>query len=184
MTTDAELVRQARDGDDDALETLLRRYQDPLYGYLLRMLKNRHDAEETAQATFVIAIRALSRYREQGHFKAWLFRIAHREALRVLRRSKRTREILEQGEDSAHGDEWIDPLPQPDEAAQAGESRRKLEKALGALPFAEREVVLLRMKEDLTFKEIAELTGSPLGTALGRMRNALKRLREMMETYE
>lgn len=183
MITDAELVRQARRGDDNALEMLLRRYQDPLYGYLLRMLKNRQDAEETVQAAFLIAIRSLSRYREQGRFKAWLFRIAHREALRVLRRTKRRREIFEQGADSTV-DEGIDPQPQPDEAAEAGEKRQRLETALGTLPAVEREVVLLRMKEDLTFKEIAKLTGCPLGTALGRMRNALRRLREMMEDDE
>ncbi len=184
MIADAELVRAARNGDDDALEKLLRRHQDSVYGYLLRMLRNSHDAEETTQAAFVIVIRSLPRYREQGHFKAWLFRIAHREALRVLRRAKRTRELEEPQDGSAPPDELIDPLPRPDEAAEALERNRRLETALGALPAVEREVVLLRMKEELTFREIAELTGCPLGTALGRMRNALKRLRGILETPE
>ncbi len=181
MITDADLVRAARDGDEDALGTLLRRHQDSVYGYLLRMLRHTHDAEEAAQTTFAIAIRALPRYREQGRFKAWLFKIAHREALRILRHSKRLSSLDEQADDATLPEQLVDPLPRPDEAADASDTNRRLEIALGDLPAAEREVVLLRMKEELTFREIAALTGCPLGTALGRMRNALRRLRETLK---
>lgn len=67
---------------------LLRRYEKPIYGYLVRMLAGHHDAEDITQQVLVRAIRGLPRYRDKGHFKAWLFRIAHREGIRAIRKRR------------------------------------------------------------------------------------------------
>jgi len=159
---------------------LLRRYEGDVYGYLVRLLGNRHDAEDAAQNAFVSAVRSLPRYRERGTFKSWLFRIAHREGGRVLRRRRRSRESV-----GLHGAEALDAMPAdldtPDCDLLSREDVVRVRAALERLPNKEREVVVLRAFSELTFKEIATATGCPIGTALARMRRATGRLRKWLQ---
>jgi len=159
---------------------LLRRYEGDVYGYLVRLLGNRHDAEDAAQNTFVGVVRSLSRYRERGTFKSWLFRIAHREGTRVLRRRRRSHEHL-----GLHGAAALDAMPSdaatPDCDLISHEDAARVRAALERLPDKEREVVVLRAFSELTFKEIATVTRCPIGTALARMRRATQRLRKWLE---
>lgn len=170
----AELVRAARAGSDEAVETLFRAFEQPLFRYLYRIVNNQQDAEDALQQTFIRAYRGLPAYREQGQFKAWIYRVAHREGLRTIRKRKRRRE----GEAPTALPEPADPRPVPGEALMAKDRLRRLEALIQALPEAEREVVHLRLGEEMTFREIAEVTGCPLGTALSRMKQATQRLRE------
>ena len=177
MHTDADLIDQWRSGKDAAaLEALLRRYETRIYSYLLRMLGNQHEAEDAAQEAFIRAVRQLPRYHEQGHFRAWLFRIAHREGLRIIQRRPRTQPI----DTDAPAPERSPDRP-PDDQLVLRDDIAHLEHAIARLPEVEREVVLLRTKQDLTFREIAEIQDCPLNTALARMHRALARLREWLK---
>jgi len=178
MERDAELIRRWRAGADAALATLLRRHERAVFGFLHRLLGDRHEAEDAAQETFLIVVRKLRGYRERGHFKSWLYRIAHREGLRALRRRRARDGTVEriacdpvERAGSARG---------PSEQLAREEEMARLEHAIGRLPALEREVVLLRVHQELPFKEIARVQGCPLNTALGRMHNATRRLRDLL----
>ena len=183
MESDAELVSRWRDGDRPSLEMLLRRYESDIYGYLVRLLGNRHDAEDAAQNAFVNAVRSLPRYRERGTFKSWLFRIAHREGGRILRRRRRSRESV-----GLHGPAAEAAMPvdrtTPDSNAMSHEDAVRVRAALERLPAREREVVVLRTYTGLTFREIAAITACPINTALARMHRATGRLRAWLELEE
>jgi RNA polymerase sigma-70 factor (ECF subfamily) len=179
MDTDAELVGRAKTGNEKALEELLRRYQDRIYNYLLRMLGNHADAEDVTEEACVKVIRSLHRYSERGRFKSWFFRIAHREGLKNLRaRRARTGAFAE---DEAASLAVADTAPDPHEQAVSREAVSRIEQAVSALPPAERETVALRVYADLPFKDIARVMGCSINTALGRMRNANIRLRRTLD---
>ncbi len=177
-TMEQELVRQARQGDRAAAERLLTLCRDKVFGYLLRMLRNRDLAEDAAQETLIRVLRGLDRYKEQGTFTAWLFHIARGEGLRAAKQQSRNGSPGNgpRLEDVAANME--DPGPTPLEQAQQREQARQLEAALAKLPDQEKEVALLRLTQGLAFKEIAGITQSPLNTVLSRMRRATAKLRK------
>ena len=133
------IERFLRSGDLDAAEELLGRYEQELYNYLRQMLRHSQDSEDAMQEAFARALRALPRYREESHFKSWLFRIGHNE-----------------------------------------ERAKALHAAIELLPDHQREVIALR-QNDIPFKEIAAITGAPIGTVLARMHKAKHRLRTLLE---
>ncbi len=176
---DSGLVERARGGDLYALDIVLRRYENKIFSYLCRMLGNRQDAEDATQETLMNAHHALKKYREQGQFRSWIYRIAYREGLRMIRTRKRlpTKEtdlssVIEKGLES------MDTAPWPNTQLQHTERVEALEQALNQLPDIERHVILLRIQSDLTFQEIATVTKSPINTVLGRMRNGTLRLKK------
>ncbi len=178
---DPALVRRfCDDGDREAAAELLGKYERALYNYLWQMLRHTQDCEDAIQNTFAKALRALPRYREQSHFKSWLFRIGHNEAIDAIRRRKRT-VADEAPEEHAAADPLARQVPTASEELERGERTDALREAVTKLPDAEREVLLLRLQGDVPFKEIAKVTGSPLGTVLARMHNAKKRLRPLLE---
>lgn len=177
MRTDEALVHEARNGDRGAAETLFRRYQDKIYGYLLRMTRNRDLAADATQETFIRGFKGLAKYEEKNRFKSWLYRIAHNEGNRILARQS--------GQPDTGVDETIigtipDTSPQPGESYAQAQLTMSLQQALRLLPAEMQTVVHLRVREDLSFREIAEITGVPLNTTLGRMHNAKKKLKELM----
>ncbi|MEM8955255.1 MAG: RNA polymerase sigma factor [Verrucomicrobiota bacterium] len=184
---EAELIQRFQnDRDLSAAEALLTGYENRLYQYLYRVLGHRQDAEDALSETFGKALRGLEKYEERCQFKSWIFRIAHHEAINVIRRRERVvvqeepAKILEEsGAGGGVGGEarFLERL-------MTKERLEQLRRAIPRLPVAEREVLLLRMKSELSFKEIAEVTDSPLNTVLGRMHNAKKRLRELILEQE
>jgi len=181
MNSDAELTRRAQEHDDNALEQLLRRYEERIYGFLLHMIGNPHDAEDASQEAFVKVVRALPRYREQGHFRSWLFRIAYREGLRVIRRRATSRLVfLDPDVPPGKTAESAGTAPSPADLLEREEGRQAIERAIAELPRREREVVTLRLHAQLSFKEISEILRSPLNTTLGRMRSGCLRLRKKL----
>ncbi len=159
------------------MTTLLRQWNDPVFGFLLRSLRNRADAEDAAQETFVRIVKGLPKYEHRGRFRAWLFQIARNQAAATAKRRKRIGE-RELGTEP----EQLGALASEEDGdLEDVERSALLRRAIEGLPEAEREVVLLRLDEDLKFREIAVRTGAPLNTVLGRMRNATRRLREQLE---
>ncbi len=141
------------------------------------MLRQTHDAEDAMQETLIKALRALPRYREENHFKSWLFRIAHHEVVNTIRR--RQRQELHEEPPGANRAETGNPF-----GAHRLEGRERavhLQQAIEALPESERQVVLLRIQQELSFKQISEVLDAPLGTVLGRMHAAKQRLKATLD---
>ena len=179
---DRELIAAWADGSDAALETLLRQYQTRIYSFLLRMLRSPHDAEDAAQEAFIRAARKLDRYDvKKGTFKSWIFQIAYREGLRMAQKRKRlplNESVWQDADGEGKAPEAVDPSPLPASGMMDAERAAWVAQAVDTLPEAEKQVVLLRTYSGLRFREIADVMGCPLNTALGRMRNASARLRE------
>lgn len=180
--SDYELAKLYEQGKDEAFDELLKRYQGQVYTYLLFLLKNETKAEDFLQETFthvIIAIRN-HKYQTTGKFGAWLIRIAHNlvidhsreaETNRVSTHDEFSQSILNNvrlSEDSHEG-KFIE-----DQEAE------RLKELLNFLPDVQKEVVLMRYYEDMSFKEIAEATGVSINTSLGRMRYALINLRKLI----
>lgn len=159
------------------MHRLLTPWNDPIFGFLLAALRHRADAEDAAQETFIRVVRGLPRYAHRGEFRAWIFRIARNQA--ALTATRRHRVVArETGVEPEELNAF--PAAENDDVLVAAERAAELRAAIATLPAAEREVVRLRLDDDLKFREIAGRTGAPLNTVLGRMRHAAHRLRELL----
>ena len=178
---DAELVAAALGGSEEAFHQIVERFQRPVFSLIARMVGDPATAEDLAQETFLKAFRRLATYDPERRFSSWLFKIAHNTALDALRRPGL--EPLSLDEPVEPGGEAPEPPADPraeDPLArtlfrQAGEA---LEQAVAGMRPAYREILVLRFVEGLAYEEIAEVTGSPLGTVkvhLFRARQELAR---------
>lgn len=164
--SDAELVRGARDGSEDAFRRLLERHGPPLYRMLVRLTGQTADAEDLYQEATLRAARGLAGWREEGSFPAWLFTIARNLHLDGCRRRR--------ADETPLTGDLPDPRPT---SAGGGAAERELALALESLSPKLREVFLLRHYGERPFKEIAAILGLPLGTVLARMSYAVRELR-------
>jgi RNA polymerase sigma-70 factor (ECF subfamily) len=149
------------------------------------MVRHREIADDLFQETFLRVIAAIRRergsYERQGRWLAWVMRIARNTALDHLRRRKKWRDVDSGDGEESYWDQVPDDVPVADERLNASQQAARLEACIARLPREQREVVMLRHDAELTFREIAEMTGVSINTALGRMRYALINLRKMME---
>ena len=160
---------RAQRGDATAFAALMRRYQERIYRFLVRMTRSPDDARELAQETFLHAWQALPRWRPQARLSTWLFRIARNQALDLLRHARRL-EFLPI--DELHVDLLPTDTTTPESELQARQGMAALERALAQLPLAQREILLLRDIEDLSYEDIAEVLGIRLGTVKSRIARA------------
>lgn len=186
--TDEELVVHYLDkGDERAFGLLVDRHQERIFGYLMGMVRDRSIASDLFQETFLRAIQAMNRkrgsYEQQDRWLAWVMRIARNAALDHLRSRKKWQDVGAGDEDN--GATFWDRLPDeaPDSSALLNRADlwKEVEDAIEQLPPEQREVVVMRHQSELTFREIADLTGVSINTALGRMRYALINLRKLLE---
>jgi RNA polymerase sigma-70 factor, ECF subfamily len=177
--TDAELIQAWRDGRTWALTRLVERWRRPLYGYLLKYTGRPADAEDLFQDTWVRVLGALPRYEERQQFKSLLFTIASRLAIDHARLRGRHLQLHEEDDERAPlAERACAGLETCPEWSLAGRERGELlRRAIDGLPDAQRSVVLLRLEAGMTFQEIAEAQGAPLGTVLPRMHRAVKGIR-------
>jgi len=184
--TDEELVVLYSKGENQAFDTLLNRYQNRLYSYIYFIVKSSELAEDIFQETFVKAIITIKqgRYTENGKFPAWLTRIAHNLIIDNYRQEKNENVV-------SNDNSEIDLLNDMNlsegniEMEMINEQiHNDVRHLVELLPDNQREVVNMRFYQDLSFKEIAEVTGVSINTALGRMRYAILNLRRMAEEKE
>src|SRR5580693_7255862 len=177
-------IAQLRRGDLDALSTLLTRYQNRLYRYLLRMVRQPAEAEDLFQQTWLRVAEKIQQYDPRRSFEAWLFTLARNLAIDHLRRV-RPESLDEPIGDSAAGETAATRLPSHDrpplEGMLARERAQRLGVVLEMLPVVQREVLTLRFEEEMKIEEIAEVLGAPLSTVKTRLRRALERLRVILE---
>ena len=183
MLTDDMLVARYTEGDNKAFDELLARYQGKLFNYIYFIVRNQEVAEDIFQETFVKAITTIQqgRYTASGKFGAWLTRIAHNMIIDGYRQERNENTI---SNDETEVDLFNDADLCDDniETQMVNEQTlRDVRRLLDALPDNQREVVYMRFYQDLSFKEIAEITGVSINTALGRMRYALMGMRRIAE---
>jgi RNA polymerase sigma-70 factor, ECF subfamily len=170
--SDAQLVRRVLDGDVEAFAPLVDRYHDRFARYAVRMIGDREDAEEAVQDAFLRAFHALDRYREEERFGGWLFRILVNQCRSVVAKRQRRAELLAAAR-------W-DPPAAAALPGEDGELREELDRALAELPADAREAVLLRFAEELTYEEMATITGSGVSALKMRVQRACARLRSLL----
>ncbi|WP_319609416.1 sigma-70 family RNA polymerase sigma factor [Oceaniferula marina] len=183
---DVELVRKAQQGDMRAFDQLVSKHRGKIYAMIRNMVKNDADAWDLSQEAFIKAWRALPKFEARARFSTWLFRISHNVVYDWLRK----RRIESEGElnDEVLDASRIDPgaatspslAERPDEAMQREELRQHIHAAIGNLSPDHREVILLREVQGLDYKEIAEATGSSMGTIMSRLHYARKKLKQLL----
>ena len=175
--TDRDLVSTAGAGLEGGFEELVRRYQRPISAYVYRMVGDYEAALDLTQEIFIKVYGSLSRYRSEFKFSTWIYRIAHNSAVDYLRKSSGRERSLVNGTES---DQYDLPIESgslsPEQESEREERRLEIESIVRSLPAAYRELIVLRHSQDLTYEEIVEVTGLPLGT----VKNRLFRAREMM----
>lgn len=174
---DGDLVARAIAGREESFEELVRRYQRPIAAYVYRMVGDYEAALDLTQEVFIKVYNSLSRYRSEFKFSTWIYKIAHNSAVDHLRRySSREQSLVSEFE----GEQRELPVESrslsPERESERAERRAEIEQVVRQLPPAYRELVLLRHSHDMSYDEIAEVTGLPLGT----VKNRLFRARELM----
>lgn len=178
--TDAELIHAYQQGNEQALATLIDRHKDKVYTTLFMLVKDKYLAEDLFQDTFLKIIKTIKdgRYSEQGKFLPWAIRVARNLCMDYFRKARQNVAItLPDGQDISCLLGNFELASDEMERKQVHDSVRKL---VESLPDEQREVIVLRVYADLSFKEISKLTGVSINTALGRMRYALINLRKII----
>lgn len=171
--TEGELIARAQGGDHRAFAALVRRHQDRVFRFILRLVDVRDEAMDLTQETFMKAHQALPGWRPEAQFRTWLFRIAHNSALDVLRRRKHVEFVSIDDLPAGEQDHAVpDPARRPDERLADRQSIELLERTLRELPAEHREILLLREVEDMSYTEIAATLGIPEGTVKSRIARA------------
>jgi len=179
---DALLVKNYMDGDENALAVLIKRHQSKIYGFIYSKLSDRDVADDVFQDTFMKVIKTLksNSYNEEGKFLPWVMRIAHNLIVDHYRKNKKMPMLRETEEFSIFS--ILTDSSQNIEGQMITDLIEKdLQRIVEELPADQKEVLMMRLYQDLSFNEIAELTNVSINTALGRMRYAILNLRKIIE---
>lgn len=174
---DLELLTRYRAGDPNALDALIEQYRRPLYGFILNMTNRPGDADDVFQDVWLRALRNMDKYENHG-FLSWLIRIARN--LIIDRFRKRQPEVSyeqENEEGCSMEDTLADHRRGPDDNLAIDDMALSIRNAVGELPEDQKEVFLMRIEAELTFKDIAIIQGVSINTALARMQYALTKIR-------
>ena len=179
---DAVLVKNYISGDESALASLIERHQSKIYGFIYSKVNDRDLSDDIFQDTFIKVIKTLKTksYNEEGKFLPWVMRIAHNLVVDHFRKAKKM-PFQRETEEYSIFNYMTDNAPTIESQMINEQVEVDLTRLLDELPDDQKEVLVMRMYQDLSFKEIAELTGVSINTALGRMRYALLNLRKIIE---
>ena len=182
VKSDKELIERYQDGDVHSFELLIGRYQKQVYSYILTLVKDKQLADDVFQDTFVKVIQTIKSkgYKDDGRFVQFAMRIAHNLVIDHFRKENRISTVESSSEDY----NYIDNVPITDASVEQGmivdQVHSDLHRMIAFLPDEQREVLRMRIFDDMSFKDIADITNVSINTALGRMRYALINLRKMM----
>ena len=182
--TDSTLVSNYIKGDELALEVLIKRHQQRLFSFIYSKVKDKDITEDVFQDTVIKVIRTLKKgnYNEEGKFLPWVMRIAHNLVIDYFRKSNRMPAFNNTDEFnifSVIGDGSLNAEKQIIQEQIFAD----VKELINELPDEQKEVLIMRMYKDMSFKEISENTGVSINTALGRMRYALINMRKLIEKY-
>ena len=171
---DAALIGRVLDGDVDAYAVLVARYRDRFLRYAVHMLGNREDAEEVLQDAFVRAYRSLAQCQDRARFNSWFFQIVVNRCRTAARRRQKCERMLVHDEAALHG-------VVEDHPAERAAWREEIARALARLDADHREAFLLKYVEELSYREMAEITGCGISALKMRVKRACDRLRDLLE---
>ena len=179
--SDSILVENYIGGDESSLEKLIRKHKSRIYNFIFSKVLNRDIAEDIFQDTFIKVIKTLKRgfYNEEGKFLPWIMRIAHNLVIDHFRRNNRIPKF-ESNNDYDIFQNLSDPSLNAEKSIIKDQVSGDLQVLVEELPSDQKDVVIMRLYRDMSFKEIAENTGVSINTALGRMRYAIINLRKMI----
>lgn len=179
--TDNELIASYQSGNEHALRTLIARYEKRLFSYIMLSVKNKELAEDIFQDTFIKVINTIrsGNYHEEGKFFQWIMRIANNLKIDHYRKMQRMPMFDSNGEFDI-----FEVLSAQEDSVEQKLIREQiysdLQRVIEYLPEEQKEVLVMRIYQDYSFKEISEFTGVSINTALGRMRYALINLRKLI----
>ena len=179
--SDSILVENYIGGDESSLEKLIRKHKSRIYNFIFSKVLNRDIAEDIFQDTFIKVIKTLKRgfYNEEGKFLPWIMRIAHNLVIDHFRRNNRIPKF-ESNNDFDIFQNLSDSSLNAEKSIIKDQVSSDLQVLVEELPSDQKDVVIMRLYRDMSFKEIAENTGVSINTALGRMRYAIINLRKMI----
>ena len=181
--TEADLIRRCARGDEDAYRELVERLEKPLVAFIRRYVVEENLAEDLFQETFVRVVKTLGTFRPEASLTTWIFTIARNLCLDHLKAKKRHREVSMDAGETGDGSRDADfrevlrsPQGEPGGLAEDQEEGARLRKAIGELPEAKREALVLRVFSGLSYAEIARITDAPVGTVKFRVHDAVQEL--------
>ncbi len=180
--TDNELIARYMEGDESALKTLIQRHEKKVFSYIMLSVKNRELAEDIFQDTFIKVINTLrsGNYKEEGKFIQWVMRIANNLKIDYFRKQQRM-PVFEGNGDFDIFDLINGSDPSAEQKLITEQIYAEITSLVKLLPAEQREVLEMRIYQDISFKDIAEITNVSINTALGRMRYALINLRKIIK---
>jgi RNA polymerase sigma-70 factor (ECF subfamily) len=181
--SDEELMLNYQRGEALAMDEILKRYKNPVYGFALRLLANSAEAEDIAQEVFMRVHKFRDNYRPSGKFRSWVFSIAHNLCVSSLRKRKW---LVIWPRNKENPDELMDfqsPDPSPDEQASNNEVSNAVKTCIQELPFLQKEALILREYQNLDYDEIGKILHRPLGTVKTLIYRARQNLKEKLLPY-
>ena len=184
LITDAVLVSNYIKGDESALSVLIKRHKQKIYSFIYSKVFDRDVTEDVFQDTFIKVIRTLKlgKYNEEGKFLPWVMRIAHNLVIDHFRKNNRMPKF-----DNGHEFNIFSVISDSSLNAEKTMIKTQVEedvkRLIEELPEDQKQVLVMRMYNDMSFKEISENTGVSINTALGRMRYALINLRKVIDKH-
>ena len=181
MTDEKLIIKKAAQGDSQAFEQLVLAHEDRVYNLCLRMTGNPEDAADLAQEAFIKAWRGLSFYKFEASFSTWLYRLTSNVCIDFLRRRKRRDEVsLTTQDEQPEQIELPDLAPSPEEQMQTKQLRQAVASAMEQLEEEFRMVLTLRVVEELSYEEIAQIMDLKVGTVKSRLARAREKLRKIL----
>lgn len=183
---DQELIDRYVNGNEDCLRMLINRHKSQIYSSIYLLVKDEYLAEDIFQETFLKVVNTLKqgKYQEQGKFVPWVMRIARNLVIDHFRKSNKLPVITDQ-----EGYNFLENLDVKEDSNReedmiTEQSKERIKHLIQRLPEKQKEVLVMRHYAELSFKEIADITGVSINTALGRMRYALNNLKKIMEKHQ
>jgi RNA polymerase sigma factor (sigma-70 family) len=182
--TDAVLVSAYMQGNESALCELITRHKQRIYSFIYSKVHDRDVSEDIFQDTFIKVIKTLKRgaYNEEGKFLPWVMRIAHNLVIDHFRRNNRMPKFENSGDFNIFS-VLSDSSLNAEKSMIKGQIESDVRRLIEELPEDQKEVLVMRIYKDMSFKEISEQTGVSINTALGRMRYALINLRKVIDKH-
>jgi RNA polymerase sigma-70 factor (ECF subfamily) len=185
QSPDALLVQEYVAGNEEALSTLIKRHESRIYGFIYSKISDRDISNDIFQDTFIKVIKTLksNSYSEEGKFLPWVMRISHNLIIDHFRRNKKM-PLFRETEEFSIFSIMSDDSPTIENKIIADQVEMDIKKLIEELPLDQKEVLVMRMYQDMSFKEISEITGVSINTSLGRMRYALMNLRKVIDKHQ
>jgi RNA polymerase sigma-70 factor (ECF subfamily) len=184
-TPDALLVQDYIAGNEESLSVLIKRHESRIYCFIYSKIADRDTSNDIFQDTFIKVIKTLKSksYNEEGKFLPWVMRIAHNLIIDHFRKNKKM-PLFRETEEFSIFSIMSDDSPTIENKIISDQVEVDIKRLIDELPQDQKEVLIMRMYQDMSFKEIAEITGVSINTSLGRMRYALMNLRKVIDKHQ